>query len=284
MHKLPGLIVASAIVLAGCTVSSDLPTDQRLGFIAIDQYGVGDTATMDVQGSFFQPSATIQPNIPNSAAVGDTCGAYDYDGPPGDTQPIKVDNLNAGDSIVITTDKATGKLVPVFNVAGSVDYVLQGGRLPFTPGSDVTITVPGDSGGFPARTQTVKTLVTPSFTPIQRHPDGSKDLDLHWSPAGPTYGALQLEFLYSNNANPVPNRYMICALRDDGSYSIPSYIIAGEWNVSPYDAQSASAIRTNTTIDQQSNVLFDVIVRLQVPTVPLAAPAPDEDVRAAGLN
>jgi hypothetical protein len=282
MHKFPGLIVASAIVLAGCNISSDLPTDQRLGFVTISQYGVGDTATIDVQGSFFQPSATIQPSIPNTASVGDTCTTYDYDGPPGDVQPIKVDNLNAGDSIVITTDKATGKLVPVFNVAGSVDYVLQGGRLPFTPGSDVTVTVPGDSGGFPARTQTVKTLVAPSFTPIERDPD--EGLDMHWSPAGPTYGALQLEFLYSNNANPVPNRYMLCSLRDDGSYSIPSYIVAGEWNVSPADAQSASAIRWNTTLDQQSNVLFDVIVQLHVPDVPLSAPAPDEDVRVAGLD
>ncbi len=282
MHKLPGLIVASAIVLAGCTVSSDLPTDQRLGFITISQFGVGDTATIDVQGSFFQPSATIQPSIPNTASVGDTCTAFDYEGPPGDVQPIKLDNLNAGDSIVITTDKATGKLVPVFNVAGSVDYVLQGGRIPFTPGSDVTVTIPGDSGGFPARTQKVKTLATPAFTPVERHPDES--LDLHWSPAGPTYGALQLEFLYSNNANPVANRYMFCSLRDDGSYSIPSYIVAGEWKSSPDAAQSASAIRWNTTLDQQQNVLLDVIVQLQVPTVPLTAPVPDGDVRAAGLN
>ncbi len=282
MRTFPGLIVASAIVLAGCNISSDLPTSQRLGFITLSQHGSGDTATLAVQGSFFQPSATIQPTIPNTAAVGDTCSVWDYDGPPGSSTPIKVDNLNAGDSIVIRTDKAVGKLIPVINLAGSVDYVLSGDRLEFTPGSDVTIEVPGDSGGFPARTETVQTFARPTFTPIERHPE--EDLELHWSSGGATYGAMQLEFLYSNTANATPNRYMLCRLRDDGSYTVPRYVVGGEWATSPDDAQSVSAIRWNTTLKQEQGVLFDVVVQVQVPQVPLSEPAPDTDLRAGAIH
>jgi len=272
MRKFPGLIVASAIVLAGCNLSSDLSSSQRLGFVTVSQYGSGDTATIDVQGSFFQPSATVQPSIPNTAAVGDTCTVYDYDGPQ-ETPGLKLDNLNAGDSIVVKTDKATGKLVPVLNLAGSVDYRLASGRLSFTPGSQVTIEIPGDSGGFPARTSKVSTFPTPTFTPIERHPDN--DLDIRWSSGGAQFGAIQLEFLFSNNASLAPNRYMLCRLRDDGSYTIPRFLLGGDWAASPDDAQSVSAIRWNTTIDQQSDVLLDVVVQVQVPSVPLTEPAPE---------
>lgn len=282
MRKFPGLIAAIAIVLAGCNLSSDLPTSQRLGFITISQFGEGDTATINVLGSFFQPSATIQPSIPNTASVGDTCSAFDYSGPPDNPGPVKVDNLNAGDSIVIKTDKATGKLIPVVNLAGSVDYRLADGRLPFTPGSQVTIEVPGDSGGFPARTATVKTFVAPTFSPIERHP--AEDLDLNWSSGGAPSGALQLEFLYSNTGDVSPNRSMLCRLRDDGSYTIPRFIVGGEWDKSSDDAQSVSAIRWNTTIDQQRDVLFDVIVQVQVPDVPLSASVPATDLRAASIR
>jgi hypothetical protein len=276
MRKFPGLIAASAIVLAGCNLSSDLPTSQRLGFVTISQFGAGDSATLDVQGSFFQPSASVQPSIPNTASVGDTCNVYDYQGPPDNPGPIKVDNLNAGDSIVVKTDKATGKLVPIINLAGSVDYRLASGRLPFTPGTQVTIEVPGDTGGFPARTAKVATFVAPTFTPIERHP--ADDLAIHWSQGGAPLGAMQLEFLYSNTTATSPNKYMLCRLRDDGSYTIPRFIVGGEWDNSPDDAQSVSAIRWNTTLQQEQDVLFDVIVQVQVPSVPLTTP----DTAAAG--
>ncbi|HEU4586538.1 MAG TPA: hypothetical protein VFR95_12365 [Gemmatimonadaceae bacterium] len=282
MRTFPGLIAASAIVLAGCNLSSDLPSSQRLGFVSITQYGEGDTATLDVLGSFFQPNANIQPNIQNTAAVPDTCSVFDYQGPPDEPNPVKVDNLNAGDSIVIKTDKATGKLVPVINLAGSVDYRLSGGRLPFTPGSKVTIVIPGDTGGFPGSTDSVSTFVAPTFTPIERHP--TEDLEVHWTGGGATYGAMQLQFLYSNTSNSTPNRGMICALRDDGSYTIPRFVTGGEWDSSPDDAQSVSALRWNTTIKQNQDVLLDIVVQLQPQPVPLTAPAPPAEGNLAAAS
>jgi hypothetical protein len=270
MRKFPGLIVGSAIVLAGCNLSSDLSSTQRLGFVNITQVGEGDTAKLNVVGQFFQSSPSIQPTIPNTASVGDTCAVFDYQGPPDNPGPVKVDNLNAGDTITITTDKAVGKLVPVMNLAGSVDYRLVGGPLAFTPGSQVSVNIPGDSGGFPAHSVNVKTFVTPTFAPIERHPD--QDLDLNWSSGGAPLGAMQLDFLYSNTEAVSPNKEMLCRLRDDGNYTIPRFIVGGEWASSPDDAQSVSGIRWNTTLQQNQDVLLDVIVQVQLPSLPLTAP------------
>jgi hypothetical protein len=270
MRKFPGLIVGSAIVLAGCNLSSDLSSTQRLGFVNITQVGEGDTAKLNVVGQFFQSSPSIQPTIPNTASVGDTCAVFDYQGPPDNPGPVKVDNLNAGDTITITTDKAVGKLVPVMNLAGSVDYRLVGGSLAFTPGSQVSVNIPGDSGGFPAHSVNVKTFVTPTFAPIERHPD--QDLDLNWSSGGAPLGAMQLDFLYSNTEAVSPNKEMLCRLRDDGNYTIPRFIVGGEWASSPDDAQSVSGIRWNTTLQQNQDVLLDVIVQVQLPSLPLTAP------------
>jgi hypothetical protein len=147
----------------------------------------------------------------------------------------------------------------------------------------VTVEIPGDSGGFPARTAKVSTFVAPTFTPIERHP--TDDLTIHWSSGGAPFGALQLDFLYSNTASASPNKYMLCRLRDDGSYTIPRFIVGGEWDKSPDDAQSVSAIRWNTTIQQERDVLLDVIVQVQVPSVPLTAPEPPAaDLRASSIR
>lgn len=270
MRKFPGLIVGSAIVLSGCNLSSDLSSTQRLGFVNITQVGEGETAKLNIFGQFFQSSPTIQPSIPNTASAGDTCSVFDYAGPPDNPGPVKVDNLNAGDTITITTDKAVGKLVPVINLAGSVDYRLVDGPVAFTPGSQVNIDIPGDAGGFPAHSVKVNTFVTPTFAPIARHP--ADDLDLNWSSGGAPLGAMQLDFLYSNTQAISPNKEMLCRLRDDGAYTIPRFIVGSEWASSPDDAQSVSGIRWNTTLQQNQDVLLDVIVQVQVPSLPLSAP------------
>jgi hypothetical protein len=79
---------------------------------------------------------------------------------------------------------------------------------------------------------------------------------------------------------------MLCMLRDDGSYTIPRFVMGGEWDSSPDDAQSVMAVRWNTTIKQDQDVLFDVLVRLQPQPVPLTEPAPPAqgDLAAASIR
>jgi hypothetical protein len=279
MRKFRGLIVLGAIAVAGCNLSSDLSTTQRIGIINMTQMGSDEAPTVRIVGQFFQTSPTIQPSIPNTQVVGDTCTVYDYAGPPDEPNPIKVDNLNAGSSIAVATDKAEGSMVPSYNAAGSVVYSVPTGPLPFTPGELVNIEIPGDTGGFPAQSLKIATLKKPTFAPIERHP--AEDLTLSWSPVGDSRGAIQLSFLFSSDsANTTPNKEMFCSLRDDGSYTIPHYLVAGAWASSSEAAQSVDGFRWNTSIQQNKDVLMDVIVQTVINPVTFTTDeAPATDIR-----
>lgn len=261
MRKFRVLIVVGAIATGGCNLSTSLPTSQRVGLVNVVQLGGGDTATMRLEGVFFQTTANASYGIPNSGVVGDSCNVADYSGPGGELPLPTYDNLNAGPSIAITTDKAEATMVPAVNSAGTVVYTVATGPAPFTPGSQLSLEIPGDSGGFPAQSLKVNTLVTPTFAPIERHPTG--DLHLSWSPAGNQGGAIQLQFLFSSDSNTSPNKSMICALRDDGSFDIPQYVVS-YWADSPDEAQSVAGFRWFAALQQKQDVLMDVILQVEI--------------------
>lgn len=261
MQKFRGLTVLGVIAVAGCDLSTNLPTSQRLGVITVSEFGSGDSATLRAVGEFIQTGPNVQFPIPNTAAVDDNCDVRDYNGPPQEGPPVKLDNLNAGASIAVATDKVDASMVPTVNSAGSVVYSIPSGPIPFTPGSQISFEVPGDSGGFPAQSLKVNTLVAPTLAPIERHPDG--DMHLSWSPAGNTGGAVQLEFLFSSDSGLTPDKMMFCDLRDDGEHDIPKGV-SRDWADSPDEAQSLSGFRWSTTIRQQQDVLMNLIVQVQI--------------------
>ena len=279
MQKFRGLTVLGVIAVAGCDLSTDLPTSQRIGFITVTQSGSGDEATLRPVGQFFQTSPNIFVPIANTAIANDTCSVEDYSGPPEQRPPTKVADLNAGASIAVTTDKAEASMVPVVNSAGSVVYQVPTGPIPFTPGSQIKFEVPGDSGGFPAQSLTTNTLVAPTFTPIERHP--TDDLHLSWAPGGNTGGAIQLEFLYSSDSSLTPDKLLICVLRDDGSSDIPERTVS-DWAKSPDDAQSVTGFRAHTLLQQKQDVLMDVIVQVEINAPTFTSEAAAENVSVSG--
>jgi hypothetical protein len=278
MQKVHGLIVLGVVAIAGCDLSTDVQRTDRIGVMNVSQLTSGDTATLTVDATFFQARPNVSYSVPNTAVVGDTCSVEDYDGPV-ELPPVPYDNLNAGPSIAVSTDKADATLLPAPNSDGNIFYSMEGGPAPFTPGSDVTIEIPGDSGGFPAQSLKVRTLVAPTVAPIERHPE--EDMQITWSPAGSPTGAVQLQFLFSSDSNATPDRVMLCGLRDDGSQVIPRFKV-GEWAASPDEAQSVSGYRWNTTIQQREDVLMDVITQVKIDTITLATDA--ADVSEARVN
>lgn len=277
MRIFPGLTVLGVVIVAGCNLSTDLPTSQRVGIINVSQFGDGDTATLRADGVFFQTGPNIQLQLPNTSAVDDSCDVSDYNGPIENPLP-HYDNLNAGPSISVVTDKVETSMVPAPNSVGSIIYSIPGGPVAFTPGSDLNFDIPGDTGGYPAQTAKVRTLLPPTLGAVERHP--ADNLHLSWSPAGSQSGAVQLEFLFSSDSSATPDKVMFCRLRDDGSYDIPKSI-ASQWAASPDDAQSLTGLRWITTIVQNNDVLLDVII--QVPITPatfIDEPVP-QDIRVS---
>ena len=266
MQKVHGLIVLGVFAIAGCDLSTDVQSTDRIGVMNVTQLSSGDTANLTANATFFQTRPNVRYSIPNTALVGDTCSVADYNGPM-EPPAAQYDNLNAGPSIAVSTDKADATLFPAANPAGTIVYSMEGGPAPYTPGSDLSIEIPGDSGGFPAQSLKVRTLVAPTVAPIERHPE--EDMQITWSPAGSPTGAVQLQFLFSSDSNATPNRVMICGLRDDGSQVIPRFVV-GEWAASPDEAQSVSGFRWSTTIQQKDDVLMDVITQVEIDTITFA--------------
>lgn len=280
MQKFRGLTVLGVIAVAGCNLSTDLPTSQRVGIINVTQMGGGDTAQLRADAVFFQTSPQIQLQLPNTAAVDDSCDISDYTGPVNNPLP-QYDNLNAGPSISVVTDKAETSMVPAPNSVGSIIYSIPSGQVAFTPGSDLNFDIPGDTGGYPAKTVKVRTLVAATIAPIERHP--AEQLHLSWSPASSPSGALQLEMLFSSDSSASADKLMFCRLRDDGSYDIPKSL-ASEWAASSDDAQSVTGVRWITTITQDRDVLLDVILQVSIaPTTFIDEPVP-QDIRVASVR
>lgn len=279
MRKFRSLIVLGVIAVAGCNLSSDLSSTQRIGIINVTQVGVGDTAELGAFAQFFQTGTNFNVSLPNAAAATDSCDVTDWTGDPEPTPPTGINNLNAGSSIALATDLTEASMVPGFQ-GTAVVYSVSAGTLPFTPGAEISFDIPGDSGGYPAQSIETHTIVTASLAPIDRHP--AEDLHLSWSPGGNTGGIVQLAFQYSNSANTTPNRQMLCVLRDDGSYDVPDYVVR-EWAAAPDPSQSVTGFRWNTTIQQTNDVILDVLVQTPIYDLPLSVPAPggDADIRAA---
>ncbi|HEY9514402.1 MAG TPA: hypothetical protein VIQ74_01890 [Gemmatimonadaceae bacterium] len=261
MQLTRGLIAIGALALAGCNLSTDLPTNRRLGLFTVNQSGAVDNALLDVNALFFQPGANDQIALPNSAAVPDNCVEADY-APPVDGVLRKLDNLNAGESIAMTTDKADTVLRPVTNSVGTVIYVVPGGGfVPFTPGSDVTFEIPGDPSGYPADTIKIRTLEPLTLAAVERKP--TNELHLSWSPVGSAGGGVRLQFLYSSDSSATPNKSLNCDLRDDGEFDIPGFVTDG-WASSPAEAQSIVGFRWATLIRSQQDVVLHVTNQVQI--------------------
>lgn len=282
MQRIPGLIALGAVALAGCNLSTDLTTTKRVGAINVDQFGTGDTAKLRVTGVFFQPGPNDRLQIPNSARIRDTCWVGQYVLPE-DPTLIRYDNLNAGPSIAVSTDKVDTVLKPVQNSVGTVVYsVPGGGLLPFTPGSNVTFDISGDTGGFPAKSINVRTLTPLDLTPVERHPED--DLRITWSPAGSPVGAVHIQMLYSDDSSVSPNQSLNCDMRDDGSYNVPSFTTAG-WTTASDESQSISGYRWETLLQSDQDVLMDVILQTPIDNPRLEdAVEPDPAVGASGHN
>lgn len=215
MHIARRLGVAAVLVLAGCKLSSDLPSSVPAGVINIvaDSTGPGQFIVRPV-GIFFNKSNVV---IPDSRLVVDSCqyGIYDSTA---NSPPISREWVSAGPSVGVQTDQATGTLVP--DTSGDlVSYVLSdGGALPFTPGSDVTFAVSG-SDAFPAMTLTANTAGPYAFGPVDTLP--SDALDLTWSPADGNESAVFISLQFASDPNAVrPDQQILCSVHDDGAFTV----------------------------------------------------------------
>lgn len=249
--------VVAAVILTGCKLSSDLPSSIPAGVVTATAVadGGGGHVVRPI-GLFFNK---VNVSIRDSRLAPDTCVDTLFT-PLGQTPEPNVTNIDAGPSISVQTDLATGTLKPDTSVLGLITYVLPDSQsLPFTPGANMTVVVSGASNGFPAMTLTAPTAGPYTFGPIDTVPSGP--LTITWSPAAGVQAAIDLSLQYSTDPGAhTANRQIYCSLHDDGSYDIPQRL-AANWRVATADTRHLDSRRVLTS--QQSVNFTQLVVNSQ---------------------
>lgn len=236
-----GIVVVLA--LAGCKLSSDLPTSRPLGVInqrgvqvASNSYGTAPT------GVFFNASGVI---TPDSRFVVDSCTQTIYPIDTGATPQYSY--LDAGSGITVQTDLGSGTLKPDTTLGGLVSYQLPSDSLlPFTPGAPMTFTVPGATNGFPAISLSAATAAPYTFGPIDTLPDPAA-FNITWSPAAGTGSAMVISLQFAtDSAATRPDQQIYCSLVDDGSVTIPRRL-ADLWRTARPGMRHLSSYRWQTS-------------------------------------
>jgi hypothetical protein len=257
MRLISHLGVAACAVLAGCSLSTDLPTTVPRGVVGViaspDPNGAYVTSPV---ASFFDASNFT---LPDSRSVTDSCVTTDYPSPVGNGSGTTF--IDAGSPVTVQIGSSTGQLVPD-TVGGVVSYVLQGAPMPITPGASVTVSVPGASGGFPATTMTAPTPQIYAFAHVNPTPDGP--LDVTWTPAEGVGTAMVFALPYSITPGATqPDRQIYCSVFDTGSAEVPENLTV-EWQHANPGTRSLVSYKWRTTFQSSGNAGLLMIGHLNV--------------------
>lgn len=184
-------------------------------------------------------------SFPDSRAAGDQCATLTVPvNPPDPNIPTAFNYIEGGTDVTLTL-AGVPRALPKTQQIRTDGTVLYYGRPSeaggFSPNADMTFSVPGASGGFPAATITGHTTVP--FT-LQTIPDANattQTLPLRWSAPPSGHGsAMLVELRYAGLVSGTPTPLAIyCSLIDDGSFDVPSSLAAGWYEA---DANSHHAI------------------------------------------
>lgn len=248
MRVLLGLFAIVIIAAASACSGYDIPKSRLLGV-----FNVSDTSN-GAGGYVVKPTAVFwnasNSVLPYSVNVADSCIDALYVAP--DTgHAMLTGQLDAGSPITYQTDLAVGSMTPD-TVPGLITYRQHGSGVLHTPGANITFTIPGAAGGFPASAQTAITAKRLVLGPIDPNPPDS--LHLTWLIGQPGLAAVNIYLIYTTTGTSPKTRQIICNLYDDGDAWVPKKTLTG-WKVgsTTTPGQRVRAFRWITTYSNAPN-------------------------------
>lgn len=221
----------TALALAACGQKTTTPpggqnpsTDKpytKLGFVSSTSSNGGAS----VCGGFFSISPAALPQVRDASTL-NTCqlgkGPNDLDQA---LSPVTMltpgTSLDAGDQLTFKKNGMAFASVPRMNVqlqAVQPNYIYQAGNLVLGGLSNLTLSVPGAAGGFPAFSDVPFAVPNPALS-IQTPADRTAvklDTTFTWTGASNDPAATVFLIVGQNNLE------FTCTARDDGSFTIPS--------------------------------------------------------------
>ncbi|MEP6763909.1 MAG: hypothetical protein ABJB66_06340 [Gemmatimonadaceae bacterium] len=121
------------------------------------------------------------------------------------------------------------------------------GATTYSSGDSVKVNIPGETGGFPASTISVR-LAEPLLPGTVTLPATAAPLTITWNASPDTTSAIIISLKYANPAtSSYANQQILCALKDDGTETIPSDAI-GAVLLSPPGLRSLLLTRWRTQV------------------------------------
>jgi hypothetical protein len=183
--------------------------------------------------------------------------------PQSNTQPFTY--LDAGETVTAAFDDVSAALIKHTDGAQTTYALPPGQSMPFTPGENITITIPGAAGGFPARTVVAPTAEAFTPAPVTLPVSLTADMPVTWSPAATLIvgSAMFYSFQYAT-AGGIPDREIACVFEDDGASFVGSAALT-EFRQS--SVRSATAQRGRITFNRVGGAITHVTSTFQVAVV-----------------
>lgn len=242
------LVGGAALSLSSCISISDAEGSDRIGSITISsslssQVPRRATAT----ATFF----TTQPtDLPSSRVTSDQCGTFNYV-----PESFTPGNLVAGESLQLQVGSETYNMSERTNLP-RVYGLTSGESFPFAEGDSVRISIPGTAGGFPPGQIGVRLAEPLDLQPIVA-PQTDQDLSFEWTANGDANSSVIISMRYTTAiTTEVPDAQLLCIVRDNGSYTIPSGTLGIYYSSNPASRQvNVLRWRTNTVrVDERSQL------------------------------
>jgi hypothetical protein len=243
----PLVLFAIVAAAAACGSGTTPPSSRPLGVITLNDSSDGAGGYLTSPQAVFWDASNI--TLPASNAPANSCIDTTYVKPDTSHQVIP-NQLNAGNTIHFSSTLSTGDLTPDTIPNVQIVYRYHGTGFHFTPGANVTFTVPGASGGFDAGTIAAITAKKLILGPVPSQPTDS--FPLTWTAGTAGTDAVNIYLIYETPTSIVPDRQIICSSDDVGSIMVPKSM-AIHWDTAANYYQSVHAFRWVTTFSTTTN-------------------------------
>ncbi|MGH2348681.1 MAG: hypothetical protein ACRDFT_04345 [bacterium] len=250
-----------SVAAAGCGETTfSIPTVPT-GVLTLFGRSVDGSYVARPEGLFAQASRAP---AADSRSTVDTCQLGDY--VPQSTN-ISIVQMEAGDSIVFSAGPDTAVLRPVRRFGITV-YVAEPPDVAVVPGTEVSFTVSGAAGGFPAMAiSSLTPAALTAITPISSRPPLDQPLPVAWEPVGDDSSRIEVLLIYATQGAIAFDEQVVCDWRDDGAGVIRPELLGG-WVGSELQRIEVSRYRTQRR-EMGDTVLF---LLATFDTVPPVAP------------
>lgn len=250
-------------LLAGC-LDVSTPNAGRAGFMTIATYddGASGFAISPVAG--FYGASSLQYVAPQI----ETCQLLAYTGL--SNLPSGTQTLDAGPEVTLALPGRTDVLLPEdqFGLRVYVSPLVSG--IPHTPGDTLRVTVPGGDG-FPAAALSLRTSEDFTHSAVGVGAQ-NEDLIVDWTPA-PAPGSIMIVSLrYANEiSSGVVNQQVRCAFTDDGSGTVPGFLVSG-WNSTVGDRETVFSRIRVVEVNVGGDARMTLLSTFNRPLAPLPQP------------